>query len=243
MKKERIDVLLVSKGLAESRQKAQSLILAGQICIGDQLIDKPGTKVDVDAELRIRQQRDQYVSRAAYKLLGAIEEFRINLKEKICLDVGASTGGFTQVCLNFGAKKVYAVDVGTNQLHWSLRSDPRVVSLEKTNIRSAPKDIISEKIDLCTVDTSFISLKIVLPEIIKFLGLSAEVVALIKPQHEVGKENVGKGGLVKDPNLHQQVIDEISSFAQTIGFNVKGLIRSPIEGTTGNKEFLIYLTR
>lgn len=239
--KVRLDVLVVQQGLAESREKAQALILAGKILTGDQLLDKPGLKLGEDTALRVRGQVDHYVSRGAHKLLGAIKHFNIDLTGRICLDVGASTGGFTQVCLERGAPKVYAVDVGHNQLHWKLRSDARVASMEGVNVRTATADLLPQKADFICIDTSFISLKMILPSVKQFLAPSGEVVALIKPQHEVGKENVGKGGIVRDPSLHRQVNDELSAFAQSHGFNVVGLIESPIKGTTGNTEFLLYL--
>lgn len=239
--KVRLDILVVQQGLAESREKAQALILAGKVLTGDQLLEKPGMKLAEDTPLRVRGQVDHYVSRGAHKLLGAIRHFNIDLAGKICLDVGASTGGFTQVCLELGAPKVYAVDVGHNQLHWKLRSDSRVVSMEGVNVRTASSALLPEKAGFVCIDTSFISLKMILPSVKQFLAPGGEVVALIKPQHEVGKENVGKGGIVRDPNLHRQVNDELSAFAQSHGFTVVGLIESPIKGTTGNTEFLIYL--
>jgi len=239
----RLDVLVVQQGLAESREKAQALILAGKILAGDKLLDKPGTKIAADTVLRTRGDIDSYVSRGAYKLLGALDHFKINLTGKICLDVGASTGGFTQVCLERGAIRVYAVDVGHNQLHWKVRSDARVISMESVNVRGAPASLLPEKVDFTCIDTSFISLKLILPSVVQFLNSPSEIVALIKPQHEVGKDQVGKGGIVRDPALHQEVADGISQFAQSIGFTVGGLIESPIRGTTGNLEFLIYLRR
>jgi len=242
-KKERVDVLLVKLGLAETREKAQALILAGKVLTGDKLLEKPGHKIPADTPLRLRGAQYHYVSRGAHKLLGAVTAFGLHLKDKVCLDVGASTGGFTQACLEQGASKVYAVDVGTNQLHWKIRSNARVVSLEGVNMRGASPDLLPEKVDFACVDTSFISLKLILPELPRFLKPGAEVVALIKPQHEVGKDQVGKGGLVRDPELHRQVNDAIAAFAQSIGFKVRGLIESPLKGTTGNTEFLIHLAK
>jgi 23S rRNA (cytidine1920-2'-O)/16S rRNA (cytidine1409-2'-O)-methyltransferase len=239
--KVRLDVLVVEQGLVESREKAQALILAGKVLSGDRLLDKPGMKIDKETVLRVRGEVDRYVSRGAYKLLGALEAFAIPLTGKVCLDVGASTGGFTQVCLEGGAVRVYAVDVGHNQLHWKIRSDSRVISLEGLNIRKAATDILEEKAAFACIDTSFISLKLVLPAVLQFLEPRADVVALIKPQHEVGKEKVGKGGIVSDPELHRQVNEEIVAFAQSIGFDVCGLIESPLKGTSGNTEFLVHL--
>ena len=239
--KVRLDVLLVQQGLAESREKAQALIIAGKVLTGDRLLEKPGLKLEPETPLRVRGEPDRYVSRGAHKLLKGLDEFAIDLTGKVCLDVGSSTGGFTQVCLERGATKVYAVDVGTNQLHWKIRSDPRVVSLENVNVRTGGDKIIPEKADFACIDTSFISLKLILPAARLLIQSDAVVVALIKPQHEVGKEHVGKGGIVRDPALHAQVNSDLTAFAQSIGFTVFGLIESPIKGTTGNTEFLIYL--
>lgn len=240
-KKERLDVLVVKQGLAESREKAQALILAGKILTGDKLLEKPGLKIDQDTVLRVRGETDHYVSRGAYKLLGAIQAFKISLEDKICIDVGASTGGFTQVCLENGAKKVYAVDVGHNQMHWKIRSDPKVVCLEGVNMRSPAPGLFPEKCAFACIDASFISLKMLLQPLQPILEAKAQVVALIKPQHEVGKENVGKGGIVSDPTQHKRVQEDLAAYAESIGFKVLGLVKSPISGTTGNIEFLIHL--
>lgn len=237
----RLDVLVFEQGFAESREKAQALILAGKILTGDQLLDKPGLKISRDTVLRVRGDTSSYVSRGAHKLLRALDHFAIDLTGKICLDIGASTGGFTQVCLERGATRVYAVDVGHNQLNWKIRSDARVISMEGVNIRTAAASIVPEKVQFVCIDTSFISLKLVLPAVPKYITSGSTIVALIKPQHEVGKDNVGKGGIVRDPELHKQVTADLSTFAQSIGFEVLGLIESPIKGTTGNTEFLIYL--
>lgn len=243
IKKERVDVLTVKQGLAETREKAQALILAGKILSGDELLQKPGHKINEDTVLRVRGEPDKYVSRGAYKLLGAIEKYKIDLKNAVCLDIGASTGGFTQVCLENGAKYIFALDVGHNQMHWKIRSDERVKCIEGANIRETDESVITEKVDFVCIDTSFISLKMVLPKAIQFMKRGAQLVALIKPQHEVGKEQVGKGGIVKDPVLHAKVTQEISEFSQSIGLKVMGLVESSIMGTTGNKEFLIYCTK
>ncbi|MEW6058337.1 MAG: TlyA family RNA methyltransferase [Bdellovibrionota bacterium] len=240
-KKVRLDVLVVEQGLAESREKAQALILAGKVLTGDKLLEKPGLKLDHQTLLRVRGQSDDYVSRGAYKLKGALETFQIELRGKICLDIGASTGGFTQICLEYGASKVYSVDVGHNQLHWKLRNDGRVIVMEGVNMRAAEPGLLPEKVDFVCIDTSFISLKLILPSVMKFSKPGAEVVGLIKPQHEVGKEQVGKGGIVKDPKLHRQVTEDLTTFAQSIGFKVCGLVESSLKGTTGNTEFLMHL--
>ena len=241
--KVRVDVLVVEQGLAPTREKAQALILAGQVLSGDRLLDKPGTKIEQDTPLRVRGKVDHYVGRGAHKLKHALDEFHLNLKNAICLDVGASTGGFTQVCLEAGALKVYALDVGHNQLDWSLRNDPRVISMEGVNIRGAAKDLLPDPIDFACIDTSFISLKLVLEPAAQFVKVGGTIVALIKPQHEVGKDKVGKGGIVRDEELHREVTDAISAYAQLIGLVVGGLVESPIRGTTGNKEFLICLRK
>lgn len=240
LKKERADVLVFMQGLADSREKAQALILSGNVCVGDKKIEKPGQKCSISTIFRLKGNPDTYVSRGAYKLLGAIEEFKINLKNKICLDIGASTGGFTQVCLEKGASKVYAVDVGHSQLHWKIKSDTRVKSFEKINMREPHKELFKDQLDFICVDTSFISLKLIFPTINELLRSGGECVVLIKPQFEVKKEEVEKGGIVKNPYLHDRVKKEIAEFAQSIGMIVDGLIKSPIEGTTGNIEFLMY---
>ncbi len=240
-KKERLDVILVTRGLAETRQKAQALILAGSVLTGDRLLDKPGAKLPEDVDLRLRGKLDLYVSRGAHKLIGALDAFNISLKDRECFDVGASTGGFTQVCLERGAKRVVAVDVGHNQMHWKMRSDPRVVCFEGVNMKEPHPDKFSSPFHFACVDASFISLKRLLGPISQHLFPGADVVALIKPQHEVGKEYVGKGGIVTDAEQHRRVTSEISDFAETIGFQVRGLIKSPITGSTGNIEFLIHL--
>lgn len=239
--KKRVDVMAVEQGLAPTREKAQALIMAGRVLTGDRLLDKPGLKIAADTPLRLKGEIDGYVSRGAYKLKGALDEYGIDLAGKACLDVGASTGGFTQICLERGARVVYAVDVGKNQLDWKLRNDSRVISMEGVNMRLAPPDLLPEKVAFACIDASFISLRLLLPQTKLFLLDGADLVALIKPQFEVGPENVGKGGIVKDGALHDRVTEELASFAQSIGFQVLGLIESSIRGTTGNKEFLIHL--
>lgn len=235
----RIDQLLTKRAIVPSREKAQALILAGRVLSGDRLYNKPGELVSEDIEIRIKGDLDQYVSRGAYKLKAAMEAFQLNLKHKVCLDVGASTGGFTQICLEYGAEKVYAVDVGHNQLDWLLRNDARVISMEGVNVRYIDQTQIPEKIDFVCIDASFISLKLLIEPVIKLMKSGALLVALIKPQHEVGKEHVGKGGIVRDESQHDKVNQEISAYLKSIGLEVIGLIESPIRGQTGNKEFLI----
>lgn len=246
MTKKRVDQLVVEQGLAASREKAQALIMAGRVLCGDRVLQKSGEKIVETSLLRLRGEDPQYVSRGAYKLLKALDQFGILLNGATVLDVGASTGGFTQVCLERGASHVFAVDVGSNQLHWQLRNDPRVTSLEQVNFRGAVEQIPpvlqnlqANKVDFVCIDTSFISLKLILPQVILYTRAGAFVVALIKPQHEVGRDEVGKGGLVKDPALHQRVIEEITNFCVALKLSVIGVTESPITGTTGNKEFLL----
>jgi 23S rRNA (cytidine1920-2'-O)/16S rRNA (cytidine1409-2'-O)-methyltransferase len=243
MRKERLDKLMVEKGLVPSREKAQALIMIGGVKVNGQVMRKPGQKIREDALIEILQPPCPYVSRGGVKLEGAIKGFGINVEGKVCLDVGASTGGFTDCLLQHGAKRVYAVDVGWGQLHWKLRNDPRVICLEKRNIRYLPKEEIPEEVDLVTIDTSFISLKLVIPAVLKFLKEKAEILALIKPQFEVGKGEVGKGGVVRDSEKHKRVIEEIRIFSQNLGLHPVGVIESPILGPKGNKEFFIYLIK
>lgn len=234
---------MVEKGLVPSREKAQALIMIGGVKVNGQVMRKPGQKIREDALIEILQPPCPYVSRGGVKLEGAIKGFGINVEGKVCLDVGASTGGFTDCLLQHGAKRVYAVDVGWGQLHWKLRNDPRVICLEKRNIRYLPKEEIPEEVDLVTIDTSFISLKLVIPAVLKFLKEKAEILALIKPQFEVGKGEVGKGGVVRDSEKHKRVIEEIRIFSQNLGLHPVGVIESPILGPKGNKEFFIYLIK
>lgn len=240
--KERLDILLVEKGLAQSRQRAQAIIMAGRVLVDDIPVDKPGTKFFYDSDIRIKGDDDcPFVSRGGLKINHAIDEFDINVEGLVCMDVGASTGGFTDCLIQRGAKKVFAVDVGYGQLAWKLRQDPRVVSIERTNIRHMTFETINEYVDLAVIDTSFISLRIVLPAVLKFLKKHAIILALIKPQFEVGRGNVGKGGVVRDSTLHDEVVSDLSSFFCETGLDVKGIASSPILGPKGNKEFLILL--
>lgn len=239
--RKRLDILLVEKGLCESRQRAQALIMTGKVFVNNAIIDKPGTNVFEDADIDVRASDFPYVSRGALKLENALKYLEIDIHNDVCLDVGASTGGFTDCLLQFGAAKVYAVDVGYGQLAWKLRQDPRVIAIERTNIRHMPDSMIVEKIDLATIDTSFISLKIVVPSVLRFLGEQARILALIKPQFEVGKGRVGKGGVVRDTQLHDEVIQDLSSFFSDLGLEKEAVIPSPILGPKGNKEFIISL--
>lgn len=242
-KKERIDKILVDRGLVASRERARSLILAGSVLVNDKVIDKAGEQILRESEIRLKGEDIPYVSRGGLKLARAMDEFHLDVRERIAIDVGASTGGFTDCLLQHGAKKVYAIDVGYGQLAWSLRTDPRVINLERTNIRSLQRDILAEVPDLAVIDASFISLSIVLPATLSLLTPDAIVVALIKPQFEVGKGAVGKGGVVRDRGLHDQVVEKIRSLAEESGCRIVGVTESPILGPKGNKEFLICLQR
>ena len=239
--KTRIDQLLLDKGLVESRQKAQALILAGKVLVNRVPVTKAGTRVLTTAEIHVKEDEIQYVSRGALKLEEALKTLDIDIAHDVCLDIGASTGGFTDCLLQHGADKVYAVDVGYGQLAWSLRNDARVVVLERTNIRYLTDEQVPERVDLVTIDTSFISLKLVVPAALGFLKKEGRILALIKPQFEVGKGKVGKGGVVKDPAQHAEVIDNLSLFFQGLGLEKEAVIPSPILGPKGNREFIISL--
>jgi 23S rRNA (cytidine1920-2'-O)/16S rRNA (cytidine1409-2'-O)-methyltransferase len=242
--KTRLDVALVERGLAETRAAAQRLVMAGLVFSGDKRLEKPGQNIAGDTQLEVRGQPHPYVSRGGLKLERALDHFSIPVTGRVALDVGASTGGFTDCLLQRGAAKVYAVDVGTNQLAWRLRSDPRVVSMEKTNIRDVTRVQIPEPIDLIVCDASFIGLRTALPAALALAAPGGHLVALIKPQFEVGKGRVGKGGIVRDPELHREVCDTISAWlAEQPGWQVRGVIESPITGAEGNKEFLISARR
>ena len=266
MKKVRLDNLLVEKGLVESREKARALILAGNVLINEIKANKPGTFINPDASLKVLHKMP-YVSRGGLKFEAALKNFNIDVNDKIAMDVGASTGGFTDCLLQHGAKKVYAVDVGYGQLDWKLRNDQRVILLEKTNIRYLDEivrnqpphatrrgeksvirgeefeDLIKNNIDIATVDVSFISLLKVIPKITEFLKKDGEIIALIKPQFEVGRKDVGKGGVVKDESKRLEVIEKISKEMDNMGLEVKGIIKSPLVGPKGNIEYFIYLKR
>ena len=242
-KKVRLDVLLVEKGFFESRQKAQAVIMAGQVFVNNQKVDKPGTAVAGDALVEVRGSTLRYVSRGGLKLEKAMAEWPIDLRETVCMDVGASTGGFTDCMLQNGAKKVYAVDVGYGQLAWKLRSDERVVCLERTNARFLDHEIIPEEPDFSSVDVSFISLKLILPAIASVLREGGHVVCLIKPQFEAGKEKVGKKGVVRDSSVHLEVLENFFGHARESGFTVLDLTYSPIRGPEGNIEYLGYLEK
>ncbi len=239
--KKRLDFFVVEKGLIESRQRAQAMIMAGKVMVNDQLIDKPGRQVSSTDKVSIIGKDFLFVSRGGLKLEKALHEFHVNVTGSTCLDVGASTGGFTDCLLQNGAEHVYAVDVGYGQLAWKLRTDPRVTVIERTNIRHMTVDKIPSPVDLVTIDVSFISLQIVVPVVLKFLKTGASIIALIKPQFEVGKNQVGKGGVVKNPEHHQAVIESLSAFFVHTGLDIQSLTTSPIKGPKGNIEFLIHM--
>ncbi len=241
MAKERLDVILFNKGLFESREKAKAAIMAGLVFVDGELADKPGTTFSEDCAIEVKGKPIPYVSRGGLKLEKAVTEFKIDLKDLICVDVGASTGGFTDVMLKNAAKKVYSVDVGYGQLAWELRNDPRVICMERTNFRYVTKEQIREPVDFGSVDVAFISLKLILPPLKALLKPSGEVVCLIKPQFEAGRNKVGKKGVVKDPKVHEEVINSIIATSIDLGCTVAGLSFSPITGPEGNIEYLLYL--
>jgi 23S rRNA (cytidine1920-2'-O)/16S rRNA (cytidine1409-2'-O)-methyltransferase len=239
--KTRLDRLVVAAGIAESRQRAQALIMAGKILVNGVPIDKPGTPVAPSDEILLRGQKMPYVSRGGLKLAAALEACRVAVEGAVCMDVGASTGGFTDCLLQHGASHVYAVDVGYGQLAWKLREDSRVTVIERTNIRHMDPSAVPEPVDLATIDTSFISLKIVVPSVLPFLRASGTILALIKPQFEVGKGKVGKGGVVRDAVLQAAVVESLSAFFEEIGLVRKSVVPSPVLGPKGNQEYVILL--
>ncbi|MEW6388569.1 MAG: TlyA family RNA methyltransferase [Thermodesulfobacteriota bacterium] len=239
--KERLDQLLVARGLVASRAKAQALIMAGRVVVAGVAVTKAGALVPQDAEITLKPPTMLYVSRGGEKLAGALAHFRVSPKDKVALDVGASTGGFTHCLLTQGVRRVYAVDVGYGKLHPSLRHDPRVVVVERANIRLLPRESIPEPIDLATLDLSFISLTLVLPKIMEFLRPGGEVLALVKPQFEVGKGKVGKGGVVRDPQLQQEAVARVAQAAGALGLMVSPAYPSPLKGPKGNQEYFLYV--
>ena len=243
VEKERLDVLLVQQGLATSRELAKAYIMAGNVYVDGQKEDKAGTKVAVNAALEVKGNQMKYVSRGGYKLEKAVDEFGISLDGKICLDIGASTGGFTDCMLQNGASKVYAIDVGYGQFAWKLRNDERVVCLEKTNVRYVTHEQVPDEGDFASIDVSFISLTKVLPAVLGVLGEKGQLVCLIKPQFEAGREKVGKKGVVRDINVHKEVIEMIANYVRAQNLGILGLSFSPIKGPEGNIEYLIYLDK
>jgi 23S rRNA (cytidine1920-2'-O)/16S rRNA (cytidine1409-2'-O)-methyltransferase len=235
----RLDKLLFDRGIAATLEKARALILARAVKVNETYPDKAGELVPVDAEIHLKGENNPYVSRGGLKLAGALKEFGLGVEGVVALDVGASTGGFTDCLLQAGTRKVYALDVGYGQLAWKLREDKRVVVIERTNIRYYDGADLDEQIDLAVIDASFISLKIVLPAVLKLIGEKAQILALIKPQFEVAKEEVGKGGVVQDPVIHDRVVQDISGFCESMNLEVQGTCASPVMGPKGNKEFFI----
>ena len=245
MAKERLDILLIQRGMATSRERARAVIMAGEVFVNGQREDKPGTAFDENKieTLEIRGEQLPYVSRGGLKLAKAVQNFGLTLSGKVCMDIGASTGGFTDCMLQNGAVKVYSVDVGHGQLDWKLRSDERVVCMEKTNFRYMVRDDIADDLDFASVDVSFISLTKILIPARKLLKAQGQMVCLIKPQFEAGREKVGKKGVVRDAHVHEEVVKKIFDFADLVGFRILNLDYSPIRGPEGNIEYLIYLEK
>ena len=241
--KERLDILIVNKGLAASREKAKAIIMTGNVFVEEQREDKAGSTFAEDAQIRIKGTPMKYVSRGGYKLEKAMELWHVPLQDKLCMDVGSSTGGFTDCMLQNGAVKVYAIDVGTNQLAWKLRQDERVVSMEKTNIRYVTPEDIADPIDFSSIDVAFISLTKVLIPVWNLLKNGGRVVCLVKPQFEAGREKVGKKGVVRDKKVHEEVVCHIMTYALSMGFEILGLSYSPIKGPEGNIEYLLYIEK
>jgi 23S rRNA (cytidine1920-2'-O)/16S rRNA (cytidine1409-2'-O)-methyltransferase len=242
-KKERIDILLVDYGLAKSRERGKSLIMAGKVLVDNKPISKPGMMVSLESKIRLKGEDIPYVSRGGLKLEKALTAFKLDIKGCDCLDIGSSTGGFTDCLLQKGAKRVFAVDVGYGQLAWKLRKDPKVIVFERTNIRNMPFEKLPCPVDLVTIDVSFISLKIVIPSVLKFTRKNAIMLPLIKPQFEIGKGKVGKGGIIKDSAAHDAMNKDLTLFFNNIGLQRMDIIESPILGAKGNKEFFMALKK
>ncbi|MGI6731255.1 MAG: TlyA family RNA methyltransferase [Anaerovoracaceae bacterium] len=241
--KERLDIVLVNRGYFQSRERAKGAIMAGIVYVDGERVDKAGTAISEEADIFIKEDTCPYVSRGGLKLAKAIETFNLNLNQAIAVDIGASTGGFTDCMLKNGAKKVYSIDVGYGQLDWKLRNDSRVVNMEKINIRYLDTETIKEKADFISIDVSFISLKLVFPVAEKLLSENGSMVCLVKPQFEAGREQVGKKGIVRDSKVHIQVIENVKAYAEECGLYLSGLTYSPMTGAKGNIEYLFYLTR
>ena len=240
--KERVDVILVKRGLAPTREKAQAFLMAGSVFVNGRMETKAGYNIDPEADIQITKDPIPYVSRGGLKLEAALDDFEIDLEGCVCIDIGASTGGFTDLMLERGAEKVYAIDVGYGQLDYKLRIDPRVVNMEKTNVRLLDTETIPEKADFISIDVSFISLKLVLPVAKKLLSpVNSSIVCLVKPQFEAERGQVGKGGIIRDPVIHEEVLAKVRGYASDNGLIVENEIDSPIFGTKGNKEFLMQL--
>jgi 23S rRNA (cytidine1920-2'-O)/16S rRNA (cytidine1409-2'-O)-methyltransferase len=238
--KQRMDLLLLERGLAESREKAQAMILAGEVLADEQKVDKPGHRVPADAAIRLLGVAPKFVSRGGQKLEAALDGFGIDVSGRICADIGASTGGFTDCLLQRGARKVYAVDVGAGQLHWNIRQDKRVVVRERVNARYLTREILPEPLDFACCDVSFISVTLIVPALTPFLRPEGDLVVLVKPQFEVGKGQVGKGGIVRDPALHREAVEKVRASLEQAGFAHSAERESPILGAEGNREFLLH---
>ncbi len=241
--KKRLDVLLVERGLAQSRERAQALILSGNVLVKDEPCTKAGTSFSADVEIRLREADHPYVSRGALKLIGALDSFKVEVKGKRALDIGASTGGFTEVLLERGIISVMAIDVGFNQMNWKIRNDPRVICIEKTNARNLTLDSVRQKVDVVVIDVSFISLDKIFPAIFPLVNPEGDVISLIKPQFEVGRDDVGSGGIVTSVEAREKSVNRITEFAKGLGWNRVHLIESPITGTDGNIEYLAHWRR
>jgi 23S rRNA (cytidine1920-2'-O)/16S rRNA (cytidine1409-2'-O)-methyltransferase len=239
--KTRLDLLLVERGLVSSRERARAVILAGQVRVDDQVVTKAGTPIAASASIALATPDHPYVSRGGLKLAHALDTFGVTVEGRRALDIGASTGGFTDVLLQRGARDVIALDVGHNQLDWKLRSDPRVIVREGVNARTLTEQDVPHRVDIVTIDVAFISLAYILPEVPKVLTAGADVVALIKPQFEAGRHEVGKGGIVSDPGVHEAVVQRVTAEASHVGLDSMGVVPSPITGATGNREFLMHL--
>jgi len=239
--KQRLDIYLTEHGYAPSREKAKSIIMSGCVYVDGQKADKAGIELKDTSEVEVRNTHLKYVSRGGLKLEKAVEAFNLDLNDKVCMDVGASTGGFTDCMLQNGAKRVYSIDVGYGQLAWQLRQDERVVNLERKNIRYVTEEEVPEKVDFSSIDVSFISLKLVLPVVYNLLADNGTVAALIKPQFEAGREKVGKKGVVRNKETHIEVIENVIAFTKEIGFKIYGLTHSPVKGPEGNIEYLMYI--
>jgi 23S rRNA (cytidine1920-2'-O)/16S rRNA (cytidine1409-2'-O)-methyltransferase len=241
--KDRLDNLLIQRGLADDVKHAQALILSGAVLVGERIVDKAGTAFPVDMDIRVKGDHGPYVSRGGLKLQGALDAFAVFVENLVVLDVGASTGGFTDCLLQRGARKVYAVDVGYGQLAWKLQTDPRVVNIERTNIRSYNGADIGDAIDMAVIDASFISLRKVLPSVVGLIREGGVLICLVKPQFEVARGEVGEKGVVRDPLLHKRTLEELADFCRGIRLDVLGRCDSPITGPAGNREFFLYLKK
>lgn len=241
--KDRLDKILIDRGLVKSRERAKALIMEGNVCVDNATVTKPGAMVDNVSEIRLKKEDSPFVSRGGLKLKSAIEFFKIDLRDKTAMDVGASTGGFTDCMLQMGLKKSYCIDVGYGQIAWSLRNDPRVVLLERTNIRYLPKEKVPDLIDIAAIDVSFISLTKVMPKVSEFLKKNGEILALVKPQFEVGKNEVGKGGIVREEEKRLSAVENIKKELEALGLRTIGVFESPVHGQKGNIEYFLYMRR